>query len=191
VKRPGVLVGVLVFAVMVYIVLNTLRTEGPGSRGVEAGTPLPPFAAPLALSDLVGDANVSGKACSVRGAKILNVCELAERGPVVLAFFAEPSERCDDEVTTLDRLRSRYPRVQFAAVAIRGDRDKLQDRIRARGWRLPVGWDRDGAVANAYAVAICPAITLARRGGTVVRTLLGSQTDAQIEDAIADLARGR
>jgi hypothetical protein len=191
VKRPGALVGVLVLAVMVYIVLNTLRTEGPGSRGVEAGTPLPPFAAPLALSDLVGDANVSGKACSVRGAKILNVCELAERGPVVLAFFAEPSERCDDEVTTLDRLRSRYPRVQFAAVAIRGDRDKLQDRIRARGWRLPVGWDRDGAVANAYAVAICPAITLARRGGTVVRTLLGSQTDAQIEDAIADLARGR
>jgi hypothetical protein len=191
VKRPGALVGVLVLAVMVYIVLNTLRTEGPGSRGVEAGTPLPPFAAPLALSDLVGDANVSGKACSVRGAKILNVCELAERGPVVLAFFAEPSERCDDEVTTLDRLRSRYPRVQFAAVAIRGDRDKLQDRIRARGWRLPVGWDRDGAVANAYAVAVCPAITLARRGGTVVRTLLGSQTDAQIEDAIADLARGR
>jgi AhpC/TSA family protein len=191
VKRPGALVGVVVFAVMVYIVLNTLRTEGPGSRGVEAGTPLPPFAAPLALSDLDGDANVSGKACSVRGAEILNVCELAERGPVVLAFFAEPSERCDDEVSALDRLRSRYPGVQFAAVAIRGDRGKLQARIRAHGWKLPVGWDRDGAVANAYAVAVCPAITLARRGGTVTKTLLGSQTDAQLERAIADLSRGR
>jgi hypothetical protein len=187
VKRPGVLVGVLVFAVMIYIVLNTLRTEGPGSRGVEAGTQLPPFAMPLALSDLDGDANVSGRACSVRGEKILNVCELAERGPVVLAFFAEPSERCDDEIDTLDRLRPRYPDVQFAAVAIRGDRGKLRDRIRAHGWELPVGWDRDGAVANAYAVAVCPAVTLARRGGKVERTLLGSQTPAQLEDAIGDL----
>jgi hypothetical protein len=189
VKRPGVLVGVLVLGVMVYIVLNTLRTEGPGSRGVAAGEQLPPFAAPLALSDLDGDANVSGKACSVRGEKILNVCELAERGAVVLAFFAEPSERCDDEVDTVDRLRRRYPDVQFAAVAIRGDRDKLRERIRSQGWGLPVGWDRDGAVANAYAVAVCPAITLARRGGTVVETLLGSQTPAQLEAAIRELAR--
>ena len=45
-KRPGVFVGLLVFAVMVYIVLNTLRTEGPGSRGVQEGTQLPPFAMP-------------------------------------------------------------------------------------------------------------------------------------------------
>ena len=186
-KRPGVLVGLLVFAVMVYIVLNTLRTEGPGSRGVQEGTQLPPFAMPLALSDLDGDANVSGKACSVRGEKILNVCELAERGPVVLAFFAEPSQRCDDEVDTLDRLRSRYPDVQFAAVAIRGDRTKLRDRIREHGWRLPVGWDRDGAVANAYAVAVCPAVTLAARGGKVAQTLLGSQTQEQLEQAIGAL----
>jgi hypothetical protein len=187
VKRPGALLGVLVLAVMVYIVLNTLRTEGPGSRGIAAGSPLPPFAAPLALSDLEGDANLSDKACSVRGAKILNVCQLAERGPVVLAFFAEPSQRCDDEIDALDRLRPDFPRVQFAAVAIRGDRRNLQDRIRAHGWRLPVGWDRDGAVANAYAVAVCPAITLARRGGTVVRTLLGSQTEAQLRNAIGEL----
>jgi hypothetical protein len=187
VRRPGALVGVLVLAVMVYIVLNTLRTEGPGSRGVPEGTQLPPFAAPLALSDLVGDANVSGNACSVRGAKILNVCQLAERGPVALAFFAEPSERCDDAVSALDRLRSRYSGVQFAAVAIRGDRGALQDRIRARGWKLPVGWDRDGAVANAYAVAVCPVITFARRGGTVAQTLLGSQTEARLEAAVREL----
>jgi hypothetical protein len=187
VRRPGALIGVLVLAVMVYIVLNTLRTEGPGSRGVPAGDRLPPFAAPLALSDLDGDANVSDRACSVRGAKILNVCELYERGPVVLAFFAEPSQRCDDEVGALDRIRSRFADVQFAAVAIRGDRAKLQERIRAHGWRLPVGWDRDGAVANAYAVAVCPVVTLARRGGTVVKTLLGSQTEAQLEAAVAAL----
>jgi hypothetical protein len=185
--RPGILVGVLVVAVMAYIVLNTLRTEGPGSRGVPAGSELPAFAAPLALSDLDGDANVSARACSVRGPEILNVCELAERGPVVLAFFVEPSERCDDEVDILDGLRERFPRVQFAAVAIRGDRDKLRDRVREHGWQLPVGYDRDGAVANQYAVAVCPAITLARRGGKVVRTLLGSQTESDLVTAVRAL----
>ena len=52
-----------------------------------------------------------------------------------------------------------------------------------RAWRLPVGHDRDGAVANAYAVAICPVVTLAARGGEVRRTLFGSQ------DAVRQMAR--
>ena len=37
------------------------------------------------------------------------MCELAERGPVVLAFFAEPVARCDDQIDVLDRLRSALP----------------------------------------------------------------------------------
>jgi hypothetical protein len=187
VRRPGVLVGVLVFAALVYIVLNTLRTEGPGSRGVAAGSTLPAFAVPLALSDLDGDANVSDKACTVRGEKILNSCQLAEKGPVVLAFFIEPSQRCDDEIDAIDRLRSRFPDVQFAAVAIKGDRDNLRDRVRDNGWRLPVGYDRDGAVANLYGVAVCPTITLARRGGKVAETLLGSQDEDALAKAIGEL----
>jgi thiol-disulfide isomerase/thioredoxin len=188
VRRPGAWVGVLVVAVLAYIALNTLRTEGPGSRGVPVGAELPPFAVPLALSDLEGDANVSARACSVRGPKILNSCELAEKGPVVLAFFAEPSERCDDEIDRIDGLRPRFPGVKFAAVAIRGSRDDLRRLVRGRGWGLPVGYDHDGAVANAYAVAVCPTITLAR-GGKVVQTLLGSQDDAQLEAAVRELGR--
>ena len=77
--------------------------------------------------------------------------------------------------------------MQFAAVAIRGDRSKLRDRIREHGWELPVGWDRDGAAANAYAVAVCPAVTLAERGGKVKQTLLGSQTQEQLVRAIGEL----
>jgi thiol-disulfide isomerase/thioredoxin len=187
VRRPGALVGVLVIAAMVYIVLNTLRTEGPGSRGLPAGSDLPRFAVPLALSDLDGDANVSERACSVRGEDVLNVCQLYEQGPVVLAFFAEPSQRCDDEIDTIDRVRARFPDVRFAAVAIKGDRDRLRQTVRDRGWKLPVGYDRDGAVANAYGVAVCPTITLAERGGKVVRTLLGSQDEAKLAAAIREL----
>ena len=176
--------GVLALALIAYITYNSITTEGPGSRGVEAGGELPAFAAPLALSGLEGDADMS---CDERGEDIVNVCELAERGPVVLAFFAEPIARCVEQVDVLDRLRSRFPDVQFAAIATLGDRDDLRERIRERGWDLPVGYDHDGAVANAYAVAVCPQITFAERGGKVTRTTFGSQTEDQLVPLIEEL----
>ena len=43
---------------------------------------------------------------------------------------------------------------------------------------MPVGYDHDGAVSNAYAVAICPTITFAGSNGKVAGTsfsLLGEQ----------------
>jgi hypothetical protein len=187
VRRPGTIAGVVALALIAYISYNSIVTEGPGSRGVEPGSELPAFAVPLALSDLDGDANVSDRACEVRGDDVLNVCELAERGPVVLGFFAEPAARCDDQIDVLDRLRPRFPEVQFAAVAIRGDRAGLRRRVRERGWRLAVGHDRDGAVANAYAVAVCPQITFARRGGEVVETTFGSQDEKQLSEMIEAL----
>ena len=176
------LVGVLAVAVLAYITLNTLRTESVGSRGLEPGTPLPPFAMPLAASRSDADANVavapdSGPegarpACTVRGPAILNVCELAEQGPVVLAFLATRSERCEDQVDVLDRLAGRFPEVRFAAVAVRGDHDELRTTARERGWSIPVGYDHDGAVANLYGVAVCPTLTFARRDGKVAGTAL-------------------
>jgi hypothetical protein len=189
VKRSGLIFGVVAVAVLAYISYNSLTTEGPGARGVAEGRELPPFAVPLALSDLEGDANVSERACQVRGPDVLNVCELAERGPVVLAFFAEPAERCDDEIDVLERVRARHPEVQFAAVAIRGDRDDLRRRVRERGWKLPIGHDRDGAVANTYAVAVCPTITFAARGGAIRGTAFGWQTERELEAAIEGLRR--
>jgi hypothetical protein len=166
--------------VLAYITLNTLQTDSPGSRGVPAGRSLPPFAVPLALSSLKGDANIATRAgsgaegskpaCQVRGARVLNSCQLAERGPVVLGFVATRSERCERQIDVLERARARFPGVQFAAVAIRGDRGDVRRVVRSHHWSLPVGYDHDGAVANLYAVAICPTITFARRGGRVVST---------------------
>jgi hypothetical protein len=176
------IVGVAVVIALAYITLNTLRTDAPGSRGIEAGEPLPPFAAPLATSRLEGDANLatergqgqqgSRPACEVRGPDIVNSCQLAERGPVVLAFVAARSQQCDRQVDELQRVASSYPDVSFAAVAIRGDRDELRRTIRRRGWTIPVAYDHDGGVANAYAVAVCPTITFARKGGEVQGTSL-------------------
>jgi hypothetical protein len=194
------IVGVAVVFAIAYITLNTLRTDAPGSRGLDPGDRLPPFAAPLALSKLDGDANLATKpdqggqgkrpACQVRGADILNSCELAERGPVVLAFVATRSQACDRQIDVLDRIRADHPGISFAAVAIRGDRGDLQDVIRRRGWKLPVGWDRDGGVANAFAVAVCPTVTFAYKGGRVEGTSLSLIDGAALRARLDKLEAG-
>jgi hypothetical protein len=193
------IVGVAVVIAFAYITLNTIRTQAPGSRGVAAGKPLPPFAAPLALSPLDGDANLATKpgqggqgdrpACEVRGPQILNSCQLAERGPVAIAFVAARSGACDRQVDALERVRSDFPDISFAAVGIRGDREELRRTIRRRGWRLPVAWDRDGGVANAYAVAVCPTVTFAYKGGRVQGTSLAMLDGAALRRRLEALRR--
>jgi hypothetical protein len=173
------IVGAFALIALAYITLNTLGTDAPGSRGVPIGRPLPPFAVPLALSNLEGDAQVNpDKACKVRGPKVLNSCQLAERGPVAIAFFAVRSKRCERQIDGLERVRRRFPEVGVAAVSVRGDRARLRRLVREHRWGMPVGYDHDGAVTNAYAVAICPTITFAGGNGKVAGTsfeLLGER----------------
>ncbi len=182
------IVGVAAVLALAYITLNTLGTDAPGSRGVPAGEKLPPFAVPLALSDLQGDAQVDpDKACRVRGPRVLNSCQLTERGPVAIAFFATKSDRCERQIDVVERVRKRFPAVGFAAVSVRGDRREVRRQARRRGWGMPVGYDHDGAVSNAYAVAICPTITFAGADGKVVGTsfsLLGEQALAKRLEAL-------
>ena len=195
-KGPTLL-GIAALVLITIALLNGARTEGPGSRGVPVGEEMPPFAAPLAFGE-DADANIalsadSGDAgarpaCEVRGEQILNVCELWEKGPVALAFFATRSERCEDQVDALDAARANG--VQVAAVAIRGERAAVQDAVRDRGWELPVAWDRDGAVANRYAVAVCPTITFAAEGGEVVETSFSFLERPELERKLAALAGG-
>jgi hypothetical protein len=194
-------VGAIGVVVLAYITLNTLRTESTGSRGPEPGTRLAPFAMPLAASRSDTDANIarhadsgpegSRPACSVRGPDVLNLCQLVERGPLVLAFVATRSERCERQVDVLDRVAARFPAVRFAAVAVRGDHAALRGTVRRRAWRLPVGYDHDGAVANLYGVAVCPLVTFARRGGEVAQTALTFQDERTLAAKAAALAGGR
>ncbi len=186
------IVGIAVVLLLVYVTVNTLSTKSPGSKGVGIGQKVPPFAAPLALADakcggedcdasvLVHKRGTHPLACDIRGPDVLNSCQLAERGPSVIAFLVAPSQKCIDQVDTLQRLKPRFPGVQFAAVAIRGNHAKLNAIIKRHRWTLPVGYDHDGAVANAFAVAICPTITFVRKGGIVEATTLGLAGEHEI-----------
>jgi len=196
-SRYGWFVGVAGVLLLALVTLNALRSEGPGSQGVATGQTMPPFAAPLALSDLEGDVNVARKggqgaagrrpACQVRGRDVLNACELYERGPVVLAFLATRGARCTRELDALERARAGHPGVQVAAVAIRGDRDELRRIIRRRGWSFPVGYDRDGILANLFGVAVCPQVMFALPGGRVHDTSFGELDARGLDRRIGEL----
>ena len=59
---------------------------------------------------------------------------------------------------------------------MRGDREAVRELER----RIPVGHDRDGAVANLYGVAVCPFVTFARRGGEVTGSALTFLDEAEL-----------
>jgi peroxiredoxin len=197
----GWVLGLAAVVAIGYVVLNGARTAGPGGRGLAAGARLPPFAAPLVTAALdcdepsdSCDANVATRAgqgsagdrpaCDVRGRRVLNLCELTERGPLVLAFLATRGGDCADELDRLGRAGRRHPGVQVAALGIRGDLAELRAVVRRHRWPFPVGWDRDGAVANLYGVAVCPHITYARWHGRAQSTSLGAASDRELDRRI-------
>lgn len=173
---------------------------GETPTGVPVGDQMPDFAAPLVRGTLDGDANLAIRddqgsagprpACEVRGPQILNGCELAERGPVVLAFVARVGS-CMTQLRALERLQRAEPRLQVAAVAIKGNRDDLRrdlDRLRVT---IPVGWDRDGALSSVYRVVVCPQVTFADQGGIVRDTAYGEEGLAELRRRSAALEGAR
>jgi hypothetical protein len=176
--------------VLVLIVATIQHGTERGARGVPAGQVIPPFAVPLALSALDGDANLATRAgegeagdrpaCTVREPDVLNGCALRERGPFVLAFFATRGKQCIEQLDAMERVRATTPGVQFAAIAIRGDRDAVRALVKRHRWGFPVGYDRDGALANAFHVQVCPQLTFARQGGRVVETTFGELKPATL-----------
>jgi hypothetical protein len=174
--------------------------EGETPTGVPVGDQMPDFAAPLVRGTLDGDANLAVRddqgaagarpACEVRGPQILNGCELAERGPVVLAFVA-PVGSCMTQLRALERLARAEPRLQVAAVAIKGDRDRLRSDLDRLGVTIPVGWDRDGVLSAVYRVVVCPQVTFADAGGIVRDTAYGDEGVAELRRRAARLQGGR
>ncbi len=174
--RFGRYVGLLAVLILVLITINTIVTKPNGGSGFAPGEKIAPFAVPLALSTLNGDANVATRAgegsagrvpaCQVRKPSVLNVCQLYEHAPLVLALFVNGGA-CPGILSEMQSLQRSFPAVRFAAVAIKGDRAKLRRLVHIRGLSFPVGIDSDGALVVLYKDASCPQVSFVLPGGTM------------------------
>ena len=73
------------------------------------------------------------------------------------------------------------PGVNFATIFFtHKERGEVRALVEERGWRQPVGIDRDGAVANLYGVGGCPTTVFARQGGKVATVKLGNLTEDEL-----------
>ena len=153
---------------LAYIALNTLRTDGPGSRGVPTRARAAAVRrAARAARTSTGDANVARgptraarASAGVRGARGRRSSTSASSPSAARSCWPSWPRAAAGCRRQLDRARARAraaspasssPRWRSAATAATCARS-----IRDHGWRFPVGYDRDGEVANLYGVAVCP-----------------------------------
>ena len=203
--RYSILVGLIFLAVIVIATVSTIEGGGGGQTlGLDklpARWPLPEFAVPAGAGRLEGDANVAQDdcevsslpcpedaqrtpACRIDTAGALRVCDFFDR-PLVISFWFSKGGGCAEQQDVVQQVSRRYRgRVGFLSLDIRDDRDTLRDLIRQRGWTMPVGYDRDGAVASLYGVGGCPTFAYVYPGGTLQSAGIGDLTAAQLSERV-------
>lgn len=214
-SRYSLYVGIAFLTLIVIATLNTFQTQESGVLGADvtqAGTALPEFAVPELIGGPEGDANISqddcataenpcpaehqrDPACALELDRVIRVCDLFDR-PLLLSFwFSNPSDCPPTQDVVDDAYRRFGDRVNFLSIAIRGERPELEGIVRERGWQMPLGWDRDGAVSNLYRVGLCPTVAYVLPGGILQEAKIGAdeltaeRLAAGIEGLLAESAR--
>jgi hypothetical protein len=117
------------------------------------------------------------------------VCDLFDR-PSVISFWFSRGADCVSQQDAVDEVHRRYRgRVAFLSLNVRDDRDAVRDLVSERGWEMPVGYDRDGAVASLYRVGGCPTFAYVYPGGTLQSAGVGILSAAGLEDRVETLLR--
>ncbi|HWT89924.1 MAG TPA: TlpA disulfide reductase family protein [Solirubrobacterales bacterium] len=203
--RYSIVVGLIFLVVIAVAAVNTLNGGGGGQTlGLDRlpqRWPLPEFAVPEGAGELEGDANVAQDdcetsaipcpeeaqrvpACRIDPAEAIRVCDLFDR-PLVISFWFSRGEGCVEQQDLVERVYRRYRgEVRFLSLDIRDERETLRDLIRRRDWTMPVGFDRDGAVASLYGVGGCPTFAYVYPGGTLHSAGIGELGERQLSDRV-------
>lgn len=189
-----------VLAVLTFAVVVSLVTLFSGSRPVGSenliGRELPAFAAPLATSDLDGDANVyteaqaeaagATAACDVQLKGAFNSCRDMP-GDAVIVFWNASKPECVSQIDTLQAFAEANSDVDVVAIAFENTKAEVAELVKKRGWTIPVAVDRDGALASLYAVAGCPSVFWSRDQQTTA-VKLGVQSEQQLSSGFEPTA---
>lgn len=186
-NRYSIGVGLIFLALIVVATIHTLTSGGQDILGLEKEPPrwpLPEFAVPAAAGSLEGDANIYQDdcgsaslpcsehprrvpACKITTPGAIRVCDLFDR-PLVISFWFGTESDCERQQNVVSAVAARYRgRVNFLSLDVRDSRGTVRELVREHGWMMPVGFDRDGAVAALYRVGGCPTFAYAYPGGTL------------------------
>jgi hypothetical protein len=191
--RYTILVGLIFAAVVVVAVIHGVGNNDHtlGLEDQPPRWPLPEFAVPAAAGKLEGDANIAQDdcdssalpcpaesrrtpACALRTPGAIRVCDLFDR-PAVISFWFSKGGDCVEQQDVVSRVYERYRgRVNFLSLDVRDDRGTVRELIGARHWKMPVGYDRDGAVAGLYRVGGCPTFAYVYPGGILQSASIGN-----------------
>lgn len=211
-QKPGriysAIVGLLFLAVILVGTISTIGSTGDQVLGldkIDTDLPLAEFALPVAASNLEGDANIAqddcevdqlpcpasdrrSPACEVKVAHSIRVCDYFDR-PLILSFwFTKGGDNCEVQQDVVSEVSRRYRgRVGFLSIDVRDSRDSVRDLVRSRDWKMPVGYDHDGAVATLYRVGGCPTFVYAYPGGILESASIGQLSTQQLSAKTDDL----
>lgn len=169
----------VIFLILIIGGVTFLWLRHPAQQGLRKGSRSPAFAIPLLGSRLTGDANLVEQkgdthwACKVQGKDILNGCVLRNRGRVLVGFFVGDGKSCLREIGVLQAFAVSQRIVLPVVVVSKTDRKRTQLFVKKNRWSLLIGYDRDGALANRFRVAVCPQITYIGHDGNVQGTFFG------------------
>jgi hypothetical protein len=206
--RYSILVGLIFVAIVAVALINGVGEDG-GTLGLDRQPPrwpLPEFAVPDATGTLEGDANVAQDdcgsaqlpcpddavrtaACRLREPGAIRVCDLFGR-PSVLSFWFSKGGDCVEQQDVVSQVYSRYRgRVNFLSLDVRDAREIVRDLVRQRHWAMPVGYDRDGAVASLYRVGGCPTFAYVYPGGVLESAGIGNLDVSELSARVERLLR--
>jgi hypothetical protein len=197
--RPYTIVVGGLFLIFVIIAgINALSNRTPGPGGLNAGEPLPRFAAPAASGSEKGDANIfqddrGGRtpACEVPGpqTQVIRICDFFDRPLVMVGWFTRGCGTCERQLDTVEKVRRRFPQVAFLGLDIADSVKSARRRVREHGWRFPMAVDPDGAVSGLYRIGGGPISFFAYPGGIAMETAFGELDEHELVTRVRQLLR--
>jgi hypothetical protein len=204
--RYSLAVGLIFLALIVIAGIHTLNgSGGEDTLGLDKQPPrwpLPEFAVPAASGELEGDANIYQDdcgssslpctdkrvpACKITTAGAIRVCDLFNR-PLVISFWFGKENRCERQQGVVSEVAARYGgRVNFLSLDVLDSRESVGELVREQDWAMPVGFDRDGAVAALYRIGLCPTFAYAYPGGTLQSASIGELTVGGLSHHVDEL----
>jgi hypothetical protein len=205
--RYSIAVGLIFLALIAVAFFHTIESNEAGTLGLDklpSRWPLPEFAVPAGAGSLEGDSNIAQDdcetsqvpcpqsarqtpACDIRVAGAIRVCDLFGR-PLVISFWFTKGEDCVDQQNVVENAYRRYRgRVSFLSLDIGDERATVRNLIRQHRWKMPVGYDRDGAVGALYRVGGCPTFAYVYPGGTLQSASIGDLSAAQLDARVGEL----